>query len=716
MGYDKLLSFLTKNLHNSIVDDLYDKPLNVTNHIYFDMNFIIYNSINNIENDINAIYMIIFSIPYTDIRYINKKLHSIFNTYYWKKVLEITNINIYEILDGNNINDILKQFKLFIDNNSHFLLYYNIVNLIHQSIILNHPLQFIRSINLFIDGIPTYSKIIEQRKRRMKKYLDSKNRKKLFNHYFDNINKNLVTEDNITYDYFEWIKHLYSYDKSMGPFSPSMIQLSSFILIELKIIFNNINVTMNNSNIAGESDYKIFKHIKDNMIDCDITIHSCDSDFIYMIIWYQLLFCNNNNDINLMLIYYTKSTNISNKILIQAKKINISLLEKYKIINNINNDININIIFDLLFIIMMFGNDIIPPSYELGVELNLKILFESHYNLYKNDNFIITLNNICIINFINLSKWLIYIKNRNSFSLIILSRFYNLPYNIINGLTEKYNLINIIDKVIIPYCINNTDINTIDESDFRKTLKSNIPYVQEPCIANINLFDYMDMSSDDCGLILYNRGYDITSNSYQTLYNMIAHTAYNNTTNEYNMQYNKFFSNIKNCTEEYEKMTKNYNVKQYIMTLIYSSLILFYDFDLYTPTSLFYCSNNYAPSLDSIINFITTNDMNKLHQECILKMKEPSEYFNPISHHFFITPYLLEKTYIDSMIEITHIESFINIINTKIPGIWYKEGEHFILKDIDPLVFIKLSNDLIQLYQDPIMTKIFKNCNNTITL
>ena len=716
MGYDKLLSFFTKNLHNSIVDDLYDKPLNVTNHIYFDMNFIIYNSINNIENDINAIYMIIFSIPYTDIMYINKKLHIIFNTYHWKKVLEVSNINMYEILDGNNINDILKQFKLFIDNNSTFLLYYNIVNLIHQSIILNHPLQFIRSINLFIDGIPTYSKIIEQRKRRMKKYLDSKNRKKLFNNYFDNINKNLITEDNITYDYFEWIKHLYSYDKSMGPFSPSMIKLSSFILIELKIIFNNINVTINNSNIAGESDYKIFKHIKDNMIDCDITIHSCDSDFIYMIIWYQLLFCNNNNDINLMLIYYTKSTNISNKILIQAKKINISLLEKYKIINNINNEININIIFDLLFIIMMFGNDIIPPSYELGIELNLKILFETHYNLYKNDNFIITLNNICIINFINLSKWLIYIKNRNSFSLIILSRFYNLPYNIINGLTEKYNLINIIDKVIIPYCINNTDINTIDESDFRKTLKSTIPYVQETCIADINLFDYMDMSSTDYGLILYNRGYNITPNSYQTLYNMIAHTAHNNTTNEYNMQYNKFFSNIKNCTKEYEKMTENYNVKQYIMTLIYSSLILFYDFDLYTPTSLFYCSNNYAPSLDGIINFITTNDMNKLHQECILKMKEPCEYFNPISHHFFITPYLLEKTYIDSMIEIKHIESFINIINTKIPGIWYKEGELFILKDIDPLVFIKLSNDLIKLYQDPIMTKIFKNCNNTITL
>ena len=49
MGYDKLLSFFTKNLSNNIIEDLY-KPTIVANHIYFDMNFLVYSSIFNIEN------------------------------------------------------------------------------------------------------------------------------------------------------------------------------------------------------------------------------------------------------------------------------------------------------------------------------------------------------------------------------------------------------------------------------------------------------------------------------------------------------------------------------------------------------------------------------------------------------------------------------------------------------------------------------------------
>ena len=127
MGYDKLLSFLVKNLHNNVVEDLYGKPVVVTNHVFFDLNFIIYNSIMNIENDINNIYIIIFSIPYTDIVYINEKLITIFNSYHWKTLLDTNKINMFDILDGNNIDEILSRFKLFIDKYVDNLLYYNVI-------------------------------------------------------------------------------------------------------------------------------------------------------------------------------------------------------------------------------------------------------------------------------------------------------------------------------------------------------------------------------------------------------------------------------------------------------------------------------------------------------------------------------------------------------------------------------------------------------------
>ena len=87
MGFDKLLSFFTKNLQNNIVEDLYNKPIVVANHIYFDMNFMIYNSIATIENDINTIYQLIFGLPYTDINIINLKLNTIMNSSYWKKTM-----------------------------------------------------------------------------------------------------------------------------------------------------------------------------------------------------------------------------------------------------------------------------------------------------------------------------------------------------------------------------------------------------------------------------------------------------------------------------------------------------------------------------------------------------------------------------------------------------------------------------------------------------
>jgi hypothetical protein len=60
------------------------------------------------------------------------------------------------------------------------LLGWYIYNSINHHIMTTHPIHFIKSINIFYDGIPTYSKILEQRRRRMKNYLDSKNRKIIF--------------------------------------------------------------------------------------------------------------------------------------------------------------------------------------------------------------------------------------------------------------------------------------------------------------------------------------------------------------------------------------------------------------------------------------------------------------------------------------------------------------------------------------------------------
>jgi len=73
MGFDKLISFFNKNFSN-INEELFDIPQVVANHVYFDMNFLIYNCISELEKEINKIIMIILGVSYTDINIINQKL------------------------------------------------------------------------------------------------------------------------------------------------------------------------------------------------------------------------------------------------------------------------------------------------------------------------------------------------------------------------------------------------------------------------------------------------------------------------------------------------------------------------------------------------------------------------------------------------------------------------------------------------------------------
>ena len=443
MGFDKLISFFNKNFSN-ICEELFEVPQVVANHIYIDMNFLIYASINDLENEINKIIMIIFGVSYTDINIINTKLKQIFDKFHWAKL----DADMNYILDGNNIETILNNFKSFLDNNVVELLGWHIYDKLNHHIINTHPLQFVKSINIFFDGIPTYSKIIEQRRRRVKNYLDSKNRKKLFKEHFKDIINSIIIEDGITFDYFDWINNMYSFDKSIGPFSPVLIFLCDFINIKITEAYKNILIYVNGSTNNGESDYKIFTHIIDNNNDCSIAVHSCDSDFIFLVTWYQLLSSVKNNDTNIMFINYNNQENGYNKTVYFGRKIINSILEKYSNINSMSEDVSINIVFDLLSLLLLFGNDIIPPSYELGAELTIKQLFETHYSLYIESSFIINLNNINIMNFINLAKWLENIKKTNSFSIIILNRFYKMNYNNILQLVDKYKNLSEISKII----------------------------------------------------------------------------------------------------------------------------------------------------------------------------------------------------------------------------------------------------------------------------
>lgn len=655
MGFDKMLSFFNKNLPN-ICDELYDKPYIIANHIMIDINFILYNSINELETQINYIIKLICGIPYTDANIIETNMKKIFIEPHW----DLLNLTMEEIMDGNSINEIIKKFKQCVDDNIIKILQIHLYLCVVKYIETTHVKEFIKSINIFFDGIPAYSKILEQRRRRMKTYLDSKNRKQLLkkNINTENIHNGIINEFNILYDYNEWVNSLYSIDIMLGPYSKCTFDIANNLEIKLTKYFENIYVYICNSTINGEADFKIFKYIHDNTLDCDITIHSCDSDFIFMAVWYQVTSIVKHKNININYINHIGNV----KQLYCAKKIVDSLLDKYKYINNIIDDVSINIVFDTLSIILLFGNDIMPISYELGCELSLKQLYETHYVLYCVNKFIVSLNNVNIICMENLVEWLTLIKQNNSFSTIILTRFYKLPFNIINN------------------CVENN-------KTFEEVVRSNI--VNDTTMKNT-------------------KGFSLENNTYQSYYNYICNVASTMTNDIFNRPFKIFYEHFNEADSKYIEITKNKNTRSYLFFYVSLCMIFFYNFDLYSPFNLVYYDDILAPSISMIVDYINNNNMSKLINECYIILNTPvTEYFNPISHHIFITPYILEY-HVDG-IEMRHLETLLNMIEVKINGIWYKENKFFNLKTINPSEFIVFSNNLIKFYKHFYNEKFNKN-------
>ena len=62
------------------------KGCNLANHIFFDIQFIIYYCINLVENDINYIIKLLTGLMYNNNKLIIKKINNILSKEYWKKI------------------------------------------------------------------------------------------------------------------------------------------------------------------------------------------------------------------------------------------------------------------------------------------------------------------------------------------------------------------------------------------------------------------------------------------------------------------------------------------------------------------------------------------------------------------------------------------------------------------------------------------------------
>jgi hypothetical protein len=747
MGFEKFISFLSRNLTYNCIDELNVNNSVVkvlANHVIFDLNFIIYHCIIDLENEINDILKIIYSLPYNTSE-LQVLLEENLNKEYWNKI----NINFYNIFDGTCEEDISNKFKSFlnsitIDNIKiiHRVLFWKIYFKLVDFINNFHEKSFLETINIFIDGIPSYSKILEQRRRRTKNFIESKLRKKYFDENFKNMENDIIQDNNLTYNYFDWLNNKFSMNKSIGPSSEVIINLSKFLNHRLKNYFINVDININPGTEYGESDNKIFKFIHKNNISNDIVIHTCDSDLVHQILIQQTYFNLIQKSANLSVIrYYTRGSQCTQ--LIEAKKL-ISLIIKkyndtYKKNTNINGKTNYIIIYDLMLLIYFFGNDYLPSSLEISYEISLNILINIHKKIFKNGENIVIFDinsNKIRLDLINFEKYISEIRKTDTFSIIVLNRFYKLPYQLINFLVERlnYSVDNLIDDFIIPYYIyegyineknflENKDISILyEKEDLRyiyynkyKQHNSNIPKnpldvselpdnfkkQYENMKKMLDKFlDFFDV--DNYGIPIVKKIQSLDENSYQDMYKYVCNKAENDSSLLYKKFYKPLNNQIKNLKDYKNTLCHDENVaKSYLYVLYYSVNTFFNDMSNFNPCNFVYYPYYTVPSLKSLSNLILKSNIKDLYNYFDNKIIEETvtldKYFGNISHHLFITPYLKSSDFIDKIRNIPNLSIILDELYKKEGILWFMDDEdkNFDYRMIDPINFLNNWKDIL---------------------
>ena len=99
-----------------------------------------------------------------------------------------------------------------------------------------------------------------------------------------------------------------------------------------------------------------------------------------------------------------------------------------------------------------------------------------------------------------------------------------------------------------------------------------------------------------------------------------------------------------------------------------------------------------APSLDSLISYLNIIDLENLSTELEKEINnndiDSNNYFNNLSHHLFITPYLLKSDYLKKMTSIDNIEEILTELDS-IKNLCIDESNYdYNFKLIPPMVFL----------------------------
>jgi 5'-3' exonuclease len=348
MGIENFFNTITKNKISS-TSLIIEKKIDC-NYLYIDFNSILYITSSEFEHDVNYyLYSLIINEKDDKSLNIEEKYNINFNT--------IEEFNNY--FTQENINEIMKKNI------------YNYIKNLCKNLINSDTL---KEIYISIDGTPTMSKIVEQKKRRYMNYLLSNLKKQIYEVFKNDIN----TERKLLYD------NLKSFNKNnMLMWSIFMQEIYNYLIspefkAELTDICNNLNnILVSSSYEFGEGEKKIIENILLNKKSGSYIIFSPDSDVILLSLLVQNKLLKNNINNTFNLIRHDQQNNQIENISICNLRQNIyeHIYNKMNTFRKYNHNKN-NIIDDVIGLMTLFGNDFLPKIETLNMKIGFNIIFD----------------------------------------------------------------------------------------------------------------------------------------------------------------------------------------------------------------------------------------------------------------------------------------------------------------------------------------------------
>lgn len=376
MGIEKF--FLNLKSNKNFNKNITIKSTENFDYIYIDFNSIICKTVEELEQKLNYVtYEQIYN-SYNSIEEFSDES---------KKIIKLYNFNDKMDMNVVFLNTLTKNIN-------------TILNEINKD--------YVKSIFIAFDGIPTMAKIVEQRRRRYTKYILDEIRLRIYKKYESSIDtiRNEFENRRIKIDL------------------PSKIDSNM-----IKNLFNlNINrdikIIISDKTEVGEGEKKIFEHITSNYNTASYLIVSPDSDVIILGLLHQNLMKMKSFNSSFHIIknidpieYINVDQTRLNLVDYIKNQIDIYKIEERNLIPN-----ECNIISDIIFLIQFLGNDFIPKINCLTTRSSLNILIDiyiRHITRTKNKfkYLVFNENNYYKINYDNLNS-IIFKLSENEHKLL----------------------------------------------------------------------------------------------------------------------------------------------------------------------------------------------------------------------------------------------------------------------------------------------------------